>query len=46
MAGAAARALRAFPQSGRKAFAVYGAVIRLSFAYLLGADRVERARGE
>jgi N-acetylglucosaminyl-diphospho-decaprenol L-rhamnosyltransferase len=34
MAGAAGRAVRAFPQGGLRVFAVYGAVIRLSFAHL------------
>lgn len=39
MAGAAARAMWAFPRNGRRIFAVYNAVIRLSFAYLRGAGR-------
>lgn len=39
MAGAAGRAMRAFPGSGPRAFTVYSAVIRLSFAHLLGAGR-------
>jgi GT2 family glycosyltransferase len=44
MVGAAARALRAFPRDGRRVFAVYGEVIRFSFAYLLKAgSHVQKA---
>jgi GT2 family glycosyltransferase len=39
IAGATARALRAFPRRGRKIFAVYGEVIRFSFAHLRRAGR-------
>jgi GT2 family glycosyltransferase len=39
MAGAAARALRALPRGGWRVFAVYGEVIRFSFAHLRRAAR-------
>ncbi len=34
MAGAAGRAVRSFPRAGLRVFAIYGSVIRLSFAHL------------
>jgi GT2 family glycosyltransferase len=40
MAGAAARAVRALPRDGLKVFAVYGEVIRFSFANLRRAGRL------
>ncbi len=39
MVGAAVRAVRAFPRSGFEVFAIYGAVIRLSFAHLRAAHQ-------